>query len=137
MVFASLMSLLDNEFKYIFFENAIAYADNHVVQADCNADPELVGQLVYMSCPVTGLPSLKDSLGGSGLTSLLIGETLQLLMHPRTRRFGNPNKRCAGAFKRLWLQGAIKGSGHLRKGRGGVQQPTVNARYGREAACLG
>ena len=45
MFFASLMSLLDNEFKYIFFENAIAYADTHVVEADCNADPELVGQL--------------------------------------------------------------------------------------------
>ena len=75
MFLASLMGLLDNEFKYIFFENAIAYADTHVVEADCNADPELVGQLVYMSCPVTGLPSLKDSLGGSGLTSLLAGET--------------------------------------------------------------
>ena len=75
MFLASLMSLLDNEFKYIFFENAIAYADTHMVEADCNADPELVGQLVYVSCPVTAVPSLKDSLDGSGLTSLLAGET--------------------------------------------------------------
>ena len=41
MFLASLIILLDNEFEYILFGNAIAYADTHVVQAGCSADKEL------------------------------------------------------------------------------------------------
>ena len=70
----ALLILFYNEFDFIFRENAIAYADTHVTPAGCHADPTLTGQLVYVSCPVTGLPPLKGSLAGTGLDGLMVGE---------------------------------------------------------------
>ena len=53
MFMAAPFILLWNEFRYVFMENAIAYADEHVVYAGCSADPALSGKLVFASCPVT------------------------------------------------------------------------------------